>query len=175
MCCHLLASPADSSSPAHPSLTSPPTRNCKKSFWKFSYVKIEFHLQYLKSKSLEEKFHCSLANFKKSKLINFTFYGKGILKLVIYNPYYYYFLNIYLFYLIAVETDKDAASSTGPVVIEERRLANVTHLPHASHRRLPSDVLRLRLRVRVKRQTLPFLPHHIAKLEIKKLLNILHK
>lgn len=40
-------------------------------------------------------------------------------------------------HLIAVEANDEAALAAGPVEIEERRLADVAHLPHTLHHPLP--------------------------------------
>ena len=87
------------------------------------------------------------------------------------NPWPNLTLHIYKYkhnfkgvYLVTIQTDEYSASSACPMKIEERRLANVTHLADHSNGRLPRRVPVLRLLVGVQRQTLLLLSHHVTKL-----------
>ena len=63
--------------------------------------------------------------------------------------------------LITVQTDEHPADSTDPVIVEESRLADITHLPHTSHWSLPGDGL---VSTHVNGQTLPLLLDHLTEL-----------
>ena len=67
-------------------------------------------------------------------------------------------------YLIAVKANEDSASCAGPVVVEERRLANVTHLAHVPNGAFPRDASHFRLLTVMHRDALSLLPNHVTKL-----------
>ena len=65
---------------------------------------------------------------------------------------------------MAIKANENAASSAGPVVVEEGGLADVAHLSYVPDSSLPRDASNLRLLTVMHRDALPFLPDHVAEL-----------